>query len=244
MSFRPTPSLPRAPILRLICLTAAAAVGLAGCMTDSSQTGSIAPDDYHLRHPIVLAQAPTTLDVFPVGGQGALDPASIADIRGFAVRYRSMGSGRIVILAPANARYRTRPAVDEIRRVLASAGLVGPIGLGSYRVGDPSLASPIRLAFRGLKAEVASRCGQWPQDLASGATLDSWKNENYWNFGCATQSMLAAQIDDPRDFARARALGPSDEEMRLRAIAAVRQGQDPTTSWKVQLTPIGQVGGN
>jgi type IV pilus biogenesis protein CpaD/CtpE len=56
--------------------------------------------------------------------------------------------------------------------------------------------------------------------------------------------MLAAQIDDPRDFARARALGPSDEEMRLRAIAAVRQGQDPTTSWKVQLTPIGQVGGN
>jgi pilus assembly protein CpaD len=244
MSFRPTLSSPRVPKLRLICLTAAAAISLAGCMTDSSQTASIVPDDYHQRHPIVLTQAPTTLDIFPIGRHGALDPASIADIRAFAVRYQSMGSGRVVILSPAASRYRTRPAVDEIRRVLASAGLSGPIGLGSYPVGDPSLASPIRLAFRGLKAEVASRCGQWPQDLASGSTLEGWKNENYWNFGCATQSMLAAQVDDPRDFARARALGPSDEEMRLRAIGAVRQGQDPTTSWKVQLTPIGQVGGN
>jgi pilus assembly protein CpaD len=244
MSLRSILSPPRAPILRLIGLTAVAAVGLAGCMTDTTQTASIAPDDYHQRHPIVLTQAPTTLDVFPVGRQGALDPASIADIRAFAVRYQSMGSGKVVILAPSTGRYRVRPAVDEIRRVLASAGLNGPIGLGSYAVGDPSLASPIRLAFRGLKAEVGSRCGQWPQDLASGASLEGWKNENYWNFGCATQSMLAAQVDDPRDFAEARALGPSDEEMRLRAIGAVRQGQDPTTNWKVQLTPIGQVGGN
>jgi pilus assembly protein CpaD len=244
MSLRPTQSLPRAPTLRLICLTAAAAIGLAGCMTDSSPTASIVPDDYHQRHPIVLTQAPTTLDVFPVGRQGTLDPASIADIRAFAVRYQSMGAGRVVIPSPSASGYRTRPAVDAIRRVLASAGLAGSIGLGSYPVGDPSLASPIRLAFRGLKAEVASRCGQWPQDLASGGSLEGWKNENYWNFGCATQSMVAAQVDDPRDLVRARALGPSDEEMRLRAIAAVRQGQDPTTNWKVELTPIGAVGGN
>ena len=91
---------------------------------------------------------------------------------------------------------------------------------------------------------MASRCGQWPHDLASGGnSIESWKNESYWNFGCATQSVLAAQVDDPRDFARARALGPSDVEMRLRAIEDVRNGQDPGTNWKVKLTPIGQVGG-
>jgi hypothetical protein len=33
-------------------------------------------------------------------------------------------------------------------------------------------------------------------------------------------------------------------QMRLRAINAVRQGQDPGTAWSVQLTPIGQIGGN
>ena len=56
--------------------------------------------------------------------------------------------------------------------------------------------------------------------------------------------MLAAQVDDPRDFDHARALGPADEEMRLRAIRDVRQGTDPGTNWQVKLTPIGQIGGN
>ncbi len=91
---------------------------------------------------------------------------------------------------------------------------------------------------------MVSRCGQWPLDLASGGSTDGWNNESYWNFGCATQATLAAQVDDPRDFAHARALGPADEEMRLRAIKDVREGQDPGTNWSVKLTPIGQVGGN
>ena len=56
--------------------------------------------------------------------------------------------------------------------------------------------------------------------------------------------LLAAQVDDPRDFARARTIGPSDVQMRLRAINDVRQGTDPGTSWAVTLTPIGAVGGN
>jgi Flp pilus assembly secretin CpaC len=65
------------------------------------------------------------------------------------------------------------------------------------------------------------------------------------NFGCASQSVIAAQVDDPRDFVQPRALGPSDVEMRTRAIEAVRNGQDPGTQWKdTVLVPIGtQVGG-
>lgn len=243
MSFKPALSLLRASKLGVICLAGAAAISLAGCTTDSLATASITTDDYHDRHPIVLAQAPTTLDVFPVG-EGKLDPGSIEDIRNFVARYQAMGSGRIVILAPSAGGYGMRAAVDEVRRVLASTGLRGSIGLGSYHVADASLASPIRLIFRGVKAEVVSRCGQWPHDLASGSTTEGWSNESYWNFGCATQSMLAAQVDDPRDFARARTLGPSDVQMRLRAINDVRQGSDPGTNWSVQLTPIGQVGGN
>jgi pilus assembly protein CpaD len=238
------PALPSLKAARLGALSfaGAAALSLAGCGTDYVAT-SIAPDDYHERHPIVLSQSPTALDVFPVGA-GKLDPQSIDDIRVFAARYRSMGNGRIIILAPSVGGYQTRANVDEIRRVLVAAGLSGSVGLGSYPVADASLASPIRLSFRGLKAEVPSRCGQWPRDIASGTSTETWKNESYWNFGCATQAMLAAQVDDPRDFARARALGPVDEEMRLRAIKAVREGSDPGTKWETKLTTIGEVGGN
>jgi pilus assembly protein CpaD len=243
MSFKPPLSLLKASRLRAVCLAGAAAVSLAGCVSDSLEASSGPTDDYHNRHPIALVQAPTTLDVFPVGG-GALDPGSVSDIRAFAARYQSMGNGRIVILSPMGTGYGTHAAVDQIRRVLASTGMRGSIGLGGYPVADPSLASPIRLSFRGLKATVPTRCGEWPTDLASGASTETWKNENYWNFGCATQSVLAAQVDDPRDFARARALGPSDEQMRLRAIGNVRKGADPGTAWSTQLTTIGQVGGN
>ncbi len=91
----------------------------------------------------------------------------------------------------------------------------------------------------GLKAEVRTPCGSWPEDLASGSSLEGWKNEPYANFGCATQSVVAAQVDDPRDFVQARTLGPSDVAMRTRAIQDVRNGQDPATAWSTNLTPIG-----
>ncbi|MGD0722915.1 MAG: CpaD family pilus assembly protein [Roseiarcus sp.] len=243
MSFKSALPSRRAAKIGAVCLAGAVAISLAGCMTETSHVVDARLDDYHLRHPILLTEAPTTLDVFPTG-QSKLDPGSVKDVKAFAARYLSIGSGKIVILSPAARTPWTGAAVDEIRRVLASAGVRGAIGLGSYPVADHYVVAPIKLSFRGPKAEVASRCGQWPQDLASGGSLDTWTNQSYWNFGCATQSMLAAQVDDPRDFARSRALGPADDTMQLNKYNLFRNGQDPGTAWKVQLTTIGAVGGN
>jgi pilus assembly protein CpaD len=220
-------------------LACAAAASLSGCANYASND-SVPYGDYHERHPILLAQAPTTLDVFPVGE--GLDSESAAQIRQFAERYRELGTGRITILAPVGLRERDSRIIDEIRRTLASTGLHGVIGVGSYRVVDPSRATPVRLIFQGLRAEVPTPCGRWPTDLASGASIEGWKNEPYPNFGCATQASLSAQVADPRDLDQARALDGPDVEMRLRAIGDVRQGQDPGTAWKTQNTPIGQVG--
>jgi len=219
-----------------------AALALGGCQDDNVVTGSISPDDYHNRHPIVLTDSPTTLDVFP-SGVGALDGNSVADVRAFAARYRKYGLSRIVILAPAGGGPKVHAGVDAIRRVLASSGVSGRIGLGSYPVADPLLAAPIKLSFVALKAEAPPHCGQWPKDLASGSSLEGWKNETYWNFGCATQSMLAAQVDDPRDFVRAGAEGPSDVQMRTRAFGAVRKGTDPGTGWSLDYSFPLTVGG-
>jgi pilus assembly protein CpaD len=240
MLITPEIKMPKALGLRLAGF-AAAAMLLAGCQTDNYMNNTVALDDYHDRHPIVLADAPTTLDVF-LDKRGGLDASTLADIRGFVQRYGQYGVGKIVLLAPAGGGPEARGGVAAVRRALAADGLRGTISYGSYRVADVNLAAPIKVAFRGLKAEVASRCGQWPTDLASGDSLEGWKNTTYWNYGCATQSMIAAQVNDPRDFVRAEALGPADVEMQLRAINAVRQGNDPGTNWKIQNTDIGQVG--
>jgi pilus assembly protein CpaD len=233
----------RSPVRPLSCaaLLLAATTSLAGCGVNYASNDSVPPGDYHARYPIVVAEAPTTLDVYPTGG--ALDQQSIDNIRAFAQRYREFGDGRIAILAPAGERGRDARAIDQIRRALAGAGLRGYVSVGSYPDAEANRASPVRLVFQGLKATVQGQCGVWPADLASGSSIQGWKNDSYPNFGCATQSTLAAQVADPRDLAQSRASGPGDVTMRLRAIGDVREGKDPGTDWTIKNTPIGQVGG-
>ena len=219
-----------------LVLLAAACCLQSGCMSDYASSDPAFPGDFQARHPITLASAPTRMDVYPEGG--ALDARTLANLHAFAERYREFGSGEVAIVTPSRRGSDAR-VVNEIRKVLVSFGVRGRIVTGSYAPSEPDSAAPIRLAFMGLKAEVRTPCGLWPEDLASGSSIEGWKNEPYYNFGCATQSVVAAQVDDPRDFVEARTLGPSDVGMRTRAIQDVRNGQDPGTDWKTQLTPIG-----
>ena len=215
--------------------------GLAGCGVEYASPEAVYPNDYRDRHPIVIAHAPARLDVFPI--HGGLDPQSKANIRSFAARYRSFGSGALAIFTPADRQDGDLPVVKEIRSVLYASGVRGNISFGSYPVTNPVAANPVVLTFSSLKAVELSRCGQWPRDLDSADSIEGWKNEPYWNYGCATQSLLAAQVDDPRDLVQSRASSPPDEDMRLRAITSVRNGQDPATNWKITNTAIGTVGG-
>jgi pilus assembly protein CpaD len=216
------------------------AASLSACKIDDGSQDPVASFDYHAHYPIVLAQAPTTLDIFTA--DGTLDAQSVANIREFVDRYHRFGAGRIAILAPSNRR--NSHAVADVRRALYAAGVRGSVSVGSYPNPSGSDAAPFRLLYDGVVAKVPATCGNFPDDLASGDDFHEWQNLPYNNYGCATQKMLAAQVDDPRDLARARANGESDVDMRVRAIQDVRQGQDPGTSWKVQNTTIGQVGGS
>ena len=177
---------------------------LAGCGAQVASSDPVFPGDFEARHPVTLATAPTTVDVFPTAG--ALDARTIANLRTFAERYRAFGEGRIVILTPATGGANGH-AVEAIRRALAGAGVAARVGVSRYAPSPRDSAPPIRVAFMGLKAKVATPCGNWPEDLASGSSLEGWKNEPYANFGCASQAVLAAQVDDPRDFVQPRALG-------------------------------------
>jgi pilus assembly protein CpaD len=220
----------------LMGLAASAACGLSACVQYASSDPGF-PADVQARYPVVVASAPTTLDIYPVGG--TLDGRSLGDLRAFAAKYRRFGSGEILILTAGSGGVATR-AAEQVRQALISGGATAPIAISSKaRFGAGDLP-PIRVAFMGLKAEVTRPCGRWPDDLASGSSLQGWKNEPWENFGCETQATLAAQVDDPRDLVQARALGASDVVMRMRAIENVRKGQDPGTDWKqTVLTPIG-----
>jgi len=218
---------------------------LCGCNTvDRTETSSIPMDDYRVRHPIVLSETARTIDIFPVGGSGRLDPRSAGQVEEFAHLYRQVGEGPILILYPAGPGLAGRVQVDAIRYALEAGGAHTGIRVGSYPVGHPELASPVRLRFTGLKAKVPTPCGEWPSDLASGSTVQGWDNKPYWNLGCSSQAVLAAQVADPRDLVGPQPETPMDTVMRARGIETVRNGKDPSTTWQTKTTAISSVGGN
>ncbi len=230
--------------LRPLALAALSAPALlaGGCAPDRVVTGSTYPFDHRDRHPIELARAPETLDVF-VAGAG-LDPRQEDDLRAFAAEFRRRGQGPMTAELPSGPRAgaAARRALPTVKAVLAEAGVPAErIAVATYPVEDPTLASPIRLSFPRLKARVASRCGLWPQDLGVSTPKANLNNEPYWNLGCATQANIAAQVADPVDLARGRSEGRIDTIRRAANIDKLRQGQDPSTDYKAQSNDINQV---
>jgi pilus assembly protein CpaD len=181
---------------------------------------------------IALENGLQKLDVFLVGNSGRLDPRQQRDVQHFAAAWRARGNGPIIALLPSGngQEAQANATLDAIRYALARAHIGGSISVGRYPVVDPHLAAPVQLSFATLVAHV-HRCGEWPEDLASGSSTETFSNRTYWNFGCATQKTLAAQIDDPRDLVRPRVEDPADVAMRSRAITNIRQGVDPGTKW-------------
>ncbi|UZF91532.1 CpaD family pilus assembly protein [Bosea sp. NBC_00550] len=246
MMDRPTMTVPfqeRAIAPRLLAFALAFGALAGGCAGKGAQADppSIAPVDTRERHPIVLRDAPRSLDVFVGRAGGSLDSRQAEDVAGFAREYRRSGKGGLVAEVPKGSRREgaTHDTLSGIRATLARNG-VSPNALSvrSYPIQDPGLASPIRLSFASLQAVVPHQCGQWPTDLGSSDFKFSASNEPYWNLGCSSQATLAAQVADPIDLVRARDEGRPDIVKRMGAIAKVREGKDPSTQYRQQTPQI------
>jgi len=79
---------------------------------------------------------------------------------------------------------------------------------------------------------VAIRCGTWPQDLGGSDFAFDNSNRPVWNFGCSTQTAVAAQVADPVDLVRGRQEGRIDAVKRIRDVGQLRDGKDPSTQWR------------
>ncbi len=228
--------------VRLLLLTGVAAT--AGCATvDRMKTSSIPMDDYHVRHPIVLAETAQKLDLFPSPQAHGLDGRSEAQVEQFGRLYQASGQGPINVLVPTGSHVALpRETIAGIRMALARSGARANLQVTRYPAANAHLGSPVRLTFTGLRAKVSTPCGQWPSDLASGSTIQGWENKPYWNLGCSYENMIAEQVADPRDLVSLRAEDPADSQMRTRPIESLRKGTDPTTDWKTKNTSISSIG--
>lgn len=230
----------------LAVLACALALGAcAGGKRDLASSG--VPTDTRERHPIVLRDAPRSLDVFVGRAGDGLDRRQAEDVLRFGEDYRRSGRGGLVAEVPkgTNRDIAAHDTLAAIRRSLAQAGVPqGSLSVTTYPVVDPQLAAPIRLTFASLQAGLPHSCGQWPNDAGASNIISDMQNEPLWNFGCATQANLAAQVADPLDLVRARTEGRLDTQKRMNAIEKLRKGQDPSTQYRQEQTSISNaVGG-
>lgn len=237
----------RPPSRRLLMLFGLLALPLAGCSSpvDRAVATVAVPTDYKLRHPVVLADAPKRLDIFFVGANGRLDYPQARQIDVFAQDYLGDGRGPIRIAMPQGPidHAAAEATLAAVRRILLRNGVKNGVEIIGYRVADPTLSASLHLSYVTTQARPTTSCGDWPEDLGSGNTLQTWENRPYYNLGCSSQQTLAAQVANPQDLVKPRAEDPTDVQLRTRAIGLLRAGEDPSTQWTNSPPLIGTVGG-
>ena len=221
-----------APVLFLTAAT------ISGCADSRDRmTTSAINDDYRQRHPIVLTEKAHNLDIPVAASDRRLTTGMRDTIRGFVQDYRGRASGTVEILLPRGSVNSQAASVlrQQIRKELVGNGISSARIVESYYpAGDPGDAAPIRLRFTATTA-LTNTCGQWPDDL----TDNAFDNQNYYNFGCATQHNLAAQVANPTDLISPRAASPIDTDQRSKVIDNYRKGSVPTST-----ATIGGFGGS
>ena len=101
------------------------ALALGGCKHYDEEVTASVPDDYRLRHPIVIEEADRSVTIFVGQARGGLSALQRADVIGLAQIWLREGTGAIRAEVPVGTP-NARAAADsfrEIRATLAAAGV-------------------------------------------------------------------------------------------------------------------------
>jgi pilus assembly protein CpaD len=213
---------------------------------DVAVTASV-PNDYRLRHPIVIQESNRSVNVFVGRTRGGLSAPQRADVAALADTWLREGTGVIIAEVPTGTP-NAQAAADSSREILAllAAGGVPPraVTVRNYHPEDPRQFATIRLTYPKLAAE-AGPCGVWPEDLGPSIKNPSYfENKPYYNLGCAHQRNLAAMIDNPADLVQPRPETPAYTARRNAAFEKYRKGTATATSYpesdKAKLSDVGK----
>jgi pilus assembly protein CpaD len=222
------------PVVAQLLTISLLALTLTGCKTLDDEPGAHVAGwtliDPSQRHPIMVSQQPSTMNVRVARGSQGLTPAQKGQVATFLERYRAAdaGNSKLVIAVPSGSPNEGAAvrAVGDIRQLITSYGFSeANVVIEPYR--DRDGGAPVRLSYLRYVAE-GPECGRWTSNLA-----EDPRNLPYPNFGCAQQRNLAAQIANPADLLGPRTMEPADAERRSVVFDRYRQGR-PTGAEKSQ----------
>ena len=233
-----------AVMLRTLVLSTA----LAGCYTYTAQEIALEeiPNDYRQRHPIVLKEAPRTVELFIGNRRGNLNADQRAQVLSFAQAWRREGTGGVIIDVPTGTpnERSALAALQEVRSILGSAGVPAEaVATRPNSADDPRKLATMRLHYPKVMAD-AGPCGLWPHDLGPTYEREHFENRQYYNFGCANQRNIAAMVDNPVDLVQPRSEMPAYTARRTTVLDKYRKGESTATIYpdasKGKISDVGQ----
>jgi pilus assembly protein CpaD len=214
---------------RLLAIVGCTAM-LAGCYTDRAAIPEV-PNDVRQRHPIAIREGVHSVELLIGTKRGELTVNQRGDVIAFAHTWRHDAAGGVMIDLPSGTGNEAAAAgaLQEVRSILTNMGVPPQdIEVRSYRPSDPRTLATLRLNFPRMVAS-AGPCGMWPHDLGPTMDREDTENHQYWNFGCAAQRNLAAQVDNPTDLVQPRGEGPTYTQRRTMVFEKYRRGEETAT---------------
>ncbi len=197
-----TSNLQKSLKLSVIC----AGIVLTGCASyqkDHFTVGST-PKDYRTQHPIVVSQSEVSEDLIVARSLDGMSFRHENTATSFYSKFRKSGAKTLRVILPAgshNEAAARRVGQDVIEHMKGLGLEAHQVSVSRYHASNHGDAATVRLSYDAITANVASKCGQWNEDLR-----ETSENQNYENFGCSTQNNLAKMVVNPADL-----IGPRGE---------------------------------
>ncbi|HEX8553070.1 MAG TPA: CpaD family pilus assembly protein [Sphingomonas sp.] len=195
--------------MRLLPLTLAAVVAapalLGGCTTAGTQNRGL-----ESVHQPVVARTDYALDLDAAGG--TLSPGETERLDGWLAAMRLGYGDQVAVDAGA---YRNDGAQAQVGGVVARYGLLladrAPVTAASVTPGT------VRVVVSRMRASVPG-CPDYSRDPAH-----EYEGNTHSNYGCASNSNLAAMIANPGDLVRGQTGGTTDPAAAFKAIETYRK---------------------
>ena len=204
-----------------------AGILLTGCASyqkDHFTVGST-PKDYRTQHPIVVSQNEISEDLIVAKSMNRMSFRHENTATSFYGKFRQSGAKTLRVILPAgshNEAAARRVGHDVIAHMKTLGLEAHQVSVSRYHASNHGDSATVRLSYEAITADVASKCGQWNDDLR-----ESSENQNYTNYGCSTQNNLAKMIANPADLLGPRGESEIDAGRRDNVINDWREGGTP-----------------
>lgn len=209
-------------MMRLLAMFAAAlSVTACGSLPESSDGRSAARPGPVDKFPIQVADAKEEITLVVAPHVFALSQADRNRVALLAESYKHVGHGNIWVVAPTGSANSAASigAAAEIAKVMVDRGIrPTSIKMNSYLAAETDVSAPVTVQFRRYHAYTRD-CGLWNRNIAFTPA-----NQSSPNLGCASQSNLAAMIEDPRDLIEPTGIDPADPARRAAVFENYRAG--------------------